>query len=106
MKEEQAIDVVLDGVADRGRKCEQEHLCDCEERCTEHDIANRPTIIKRAENEHQLRNGVDDSTHKRPEDVNDPKSYRLRVAKARESLECRDGKEEAESKKDKACNAD
>lgn len=106
MEEEQAVDVMLDRVADRGTEREQKHLRDREEGGAEDDVANRPTVIERAEDKHELRDRVDDCADERPEYVDDPKANRFRVAEAGVALECRNGKEEAESEKHKGGDTD
>lgn len=44
-EEEKAIDVVLDGVADRHAEGEHDDLGDSEEGGTEDDVANRPAVL-------------------------------------------------------------
>lgn len=72
MEEEQAVDVVLDRVADRGTERKKEHLRDREKGGTEDDIADRPAVIERAEDKHELRDRVNDCADEGPEYVDDP----------------------------------
>ena len=53
-EEKEAIDVVLDGVADRDAEGEQDHLGDSEKCGSEHDISDGPTVFKRSEDENKL----------------------------------------------------
>jgi len=53
-EEKEAIDIVLDGVADRDAESEQDHLGNSEECGSEYDISDRPTIFKRSEHEDKL----------------------------------------------------
>ena len=99
-EEEEAVDVVLDGVADSNREREEDDLRDGEERGAEHDVADRPAVLERAEDEHELRDDVDDDADERPEDVDDPQPERLRVLEPRELFERGDRDEEAHAEDD------
>jgi hypothetical protein len=65
-EEEEAVDVVLDGVADRDAKGKQKDLRRCKEQNTEDDAADGPAVVKRAEDEHELRDNVDGDTEEWP----------------------------------------
>ena len=86
-EEEEAVDVVLDGVADSNREREEDDLRDGEERGAEHDVADRPAVLKRAEDKDELRDDVDDGTDEWPEDVDDPESDGLRIVEPGDVLE-------------------
>ncbi len=63
---------MLDGVADSDREGEEDDLGNCEERGAEDNVANRPTVLKGAEHENELRYDVDDAADKWPKDIDDP----------------------------------
>jgi hypothetical protein len=81
-------------------------LCNREECGAEDDVANRPAVIERAEDEHELRDSVDDGADERPEDVDDPECDGLGEAEAGEALEGRDGEEEGNAKDDQTRDAE
>ena len=54
----------------------------------------------RAEDEDELGDDINDGTNKRPEDVDDPESERLRVVESGDLLERRNGDEERHSEYD------
>ena len=60
-EEEEAIDVMLDGVANGRTEGEHDDLCDGEERCAEQDVSYWPTILKGPENEDKLGDDIDNS---------------------------------------------
>ena len=93
---------MLDGVADGDREREEDDLRDGEERGAEHDVANRPAVLERAEDEDELRDDVDDGADQRPEDVDDPEPQWLVVFEAGEALEGRDCDEEGDTEDDEA----
>ena len=101
-EEEQAVDVVFDGVAYRRAAREQDNLRDGEERGAEHDVADRPAVLERAEDEDELRDDVDDGADQRPEDVDDPEPQGLVVFEAGEAIEGRDCDEEGDTEDDEA----
>ena len=100
-EEEQAVDVVLDGVADGDRESEEDDLRDGEEGRPEHDISNGPAVFERAEDEDELRHDVDHRAHEWPEDVDDPESDGLSEVETRNLLEGGDGYEERHTEHDK-----
>ena len=91
---------MLDGVADGDREREEDDLRDGEERSAEHDVANRPAVLERAEDEDELRDDVDDGADERPEDVDDPQSDRLRKVEPCDLLEGGDGDKERHTERD------
>lgn len=88
---------MLDGVTYGDTKGKQDDLGDGEERGAEDDVSNRPSVLKCAEDKDKLRDDVDNRANERPQDVDDPKPYGLRVLEACKLLERGDGDEEAHS---------
>jgi len=93
---------MLDGIAYRRTKGEQEDLCNREERRPEDNITDRPSIFQRTEHQDQLRYDVDDCANQGPEDVDDPKSKRLGIFESYKALKRRDGDEKRDSEDSKA----
>jgi len=50
---------MLDRIADRRAKGEEQHLAACEECCTEYDVTDGPSVFEGAEDEDELRDNVD-----------------------------------------------
>lgn len=94
-EEEEAVDVVLDSIADCHAEREEDNLCDSEEGGTEEDITNRPPVIECADHKDELGDDVYDDANGRPDKVNDPKGDGLCVAEAGKAFERCDGEEEA-----------
>lgn len=65
-EEEQSIDIMLDGVANRHAESEEKNLGNSEKCCTKNNVTQGPTVIKRAEDENELWHDIDHSTNKRP----------------------------------------
>lgn len=118
-EEEEAVDVVLDRVADRHAEGEEQHTADREEADAEEEIsddlhqsvtiqsaivaehevssqrgrerkATHPTVIERAKDKHKLRDNVDGRADEREEEVGDEEADRLGVTEAGDVLERRD----------------
>lgn len=70
-KEEEAIEIVLDGVTDGDAESEEKDLCDSVECDAEDDIAQGPTVIQGPEHEDQLRKCVRRDTKDGPNEVYD-----------------------------------
>ena len=85
---------MLDGVAYRRAKGEQEDLCDRKEGSPKDDVANGPSVFQRTEDEDQLRDDVDDCANQRPENVYNPQPQRFGVLEPYKALEGSDGDEE------------
>jgi hypothetical protein len=102
VEEEEAVDVVLDRVADLRAEREEHDLRDREERRAEEDVAERPAVRERAEHEHELAARVHRRAHDRPQQVDDPQRERLRVREARDALERRDCDEHGHAEDDEA----
>ena len=86
-EEEQAVDIMLDGVAYRDAEREQEDLPNGEEGDAEHDVANGPAILERLKDEHELRDSVYDNADHGPNQVYDPQADWLRILEPCELLE-------------------
>lgn len=71
-KEEQAVDIVLDGVTDSNTEREEENLGNSEECRAEDNVADGPAVIEGAENENKLGDNVNDCADEGPENVDDP----------------------------------
>jgi hypothetical protein len=97
-EEKEAVDIVLDGVADRHAESEQDDLSDSEKRGSEHDIADGPTVFERPEHEQKLRHDIDHGADQRPQDVDDPQGDGLSIGESDKLLESGDGKEESGAK--------
>ena len=93
---------MLDRVANGDRERKEDDLRDGEERSAKHNVADRPAVLERAEDEDELRDDVDDGADQRPEDVDDPEPQWLVVFEAGEALECRNCNKERDSKYDEA----
>ena len=65
-EKEEAVDIVLDRVAYIDGKREQNDLCNREECGAEDDVANRPSVFQRTEDENELRDDIDDGTNQGP----------------------------------------
>ena len=91
---------MLDRVANGDRERKEDDLRDGEERGAKHNVADRPAILERAEDEDELGDDINDGINKRPEDVDDPESERLRVVESGDLLERRNGDEERNSEYD------
>jgi hypothetical protein len=102
VEEEEAVDVVLDRVADLRAEREEHDLRDREERGAEQDVAERPAVRERAEHEHELAARVHRRAHDRPQQINNPQRERLRVREARDALERRDRDEHGHAEDDEA----
>ena len=63
---------MLDRITDRDAEREQKDLGNSEESSAEDNVTDRPSILKRAEHEDELRDNIYDGADKRPEDVNNP----------------------------------
>jgi len=103
-EEKEAIDVVLDGVADRDAESEQDHLGNSEKRGPKKDVSDRPTVFKRSEHEDKLRYDVDHSADQGPQDIDDPQGDGFGVTESGILLEGGDGKEEPDTKYHQARN--
>ena len=97
-EEEQAVDVVLDGVANRHREGEEDDLRNREEGGSEYNVADRPAVLECTEDKYELRDDIDDSADQGPEDVYDPQSDRLRVVETSDPLEGSNRDEERHTK--------
>lgn len=53
-EEKEAVDVMLDGVADRDAESEQDHLSNSEEGGPEYNVSDGPTVFKRSEHKNEL----------------------------------------------------
>ena len=93
---------MVDVVADRDGEAKEDDLGDDVERGAEDDVANRPAVFKRAEDEKELGKDVDCGTNEWPEDVNDPKSNWARVFETGELLEGGNRNEKTNTKDNKA----
>ena len=78
---------MLDGIAYCDTEGKQDNLRNGEERGAEHDVADRPAVLKRAEDKDELRDDVYDGTDEWPEDVDDPESDGLRIVEPGDVLE-------------------
>ena len=58
-------------IADVYTESKEEHLPNGEERGAKDDVANRPSVVERAENENELKDDVYDGTNERPKNVYD-----------------------------------
>lgn len=65
-EEEQPIDVVLDGVADRHAESEQENLGDGEESSAKNNVTDGPSVVEGAEDKNKLRDNIDNCADERP----------------------------------------
>ena len=63
---------MLNCIANRHAKREQYHLRNDEECRSKDNVANRPSVVERAEDENKLRDNVDDRTNERPEEIDNP----------------------------------
>ena len=86
-EEEQAVDVMLDRVTYRNAEREQEDLPDGVEGDAKDDVTDGPAVLECLEDEHELRDGVDDDADHRPNQVYDPQADRLRILEPGELLE-------------------
>ena len=93
---------MLDGVANGDAKGEEEDLSDGEEGDAKEDVAQRPAVVKRAEDEDELGDSIDDDACEGPEDVGDPEGNGVLVVEASKFLEGGDGYEELKAKDEKA----
>ena len=93
-EEEEAVDVVFDGVADGDAERKEEDLCDGEKGGAKDDVADRPAVVEGAEDEDELGYDVDHGADERPEDVDDPESGRGHVVEPCEPFEGGDRDEE------------
>ena len=105
-EEEQAVDVVFDGVADGNAEGEQQNLREHPEARAEDDVADRPAVLEGTEDEDQLRHDIDDGADERPQDVDNPEANWLGVFEAGELLEGGDRDEEANTEDDEAGDAE
>ena len=101
-EEKEAVDVMLDGVADRDAEGEQDHLSNSEKGGSEYDISDRPTVFERPKDEDELGDNVNHSADQRPQDVDDPQGDGLRVAEPDILFEGCNGEEETGTKHDQA----
>lgn len=101
-EEEESVDVMLDSIANGDTESEQDDLRDGKECGAENDVSNRPSVLKCAEDENQLRDDVDDCADKRPQDINYPQSDRFCVFETSEVLESCDGDEKTYTEHNKA----
>ena len=93
-KEEQAIDIMLDGIAYSSRERKQQDLGDSEEGCSKDDIPDRPPVVEGAEHQDELGDDIYDDADEGPEDVDYPEANGSGVGEACEALECGDCDEE------------
>lgn len=93
---------MLDGVADRDAEGEEEHLAAGEEDGAEDDVADRPAVLERAEDEHELADDVHGHADDGPQEVNDEEGYGLLEGESELGLEGADGDEEAEPENEEA----
>jgi hypothetical protein len=97
-EEKEAINIMFDGVADRHAEGEQDYLSDGEERGSEHDISDGPTVFERPEHEDKLGDDINHGADQGPQDVHDPQGDGLRVAESDIFLESGDSEEESGAK--------
>jgi hypothetical protein len=76
-EEEEAVNVVLDSIADCHAEGEEDNLGDSEEGGTEEDITNRPSVVECTGHKDELGDDVYDDTNGWPDKVDDPKGERL-----------------------------
>lgn len=96
-EEEEAIDVVLDGVADSYAEGEEDDLSNSKEGGAEDDVANRPAVIERAQDEDELQHNVNDDADSGPDEVDDIERDRVGVGEPGEGFEGGDGDEERDT---------
>jgi hypothetical protein len=87
---------VLDGITNCNAERKQQDLRNDKESRAKEDIADGPSVVKRAEDEDKLGDDVDSGTDYWPEDVYDPQSHGFGIIKAGNLLECCNSNEECE----------
>lgn len=95
-EEEQSVDIMLDGVADRDTEGKQEDLATSEEDGAEDDVADGPAVLEGTEDEYELGNDVHGDADDGPQEVDHEERHRLREGESELGFECADGDEHAE----------
>lgn len=93
-EEEEPVNIMFDGIADRHAERKEDYLRDSEEGGPEKDVTNRPTVFQSAEDEDQLRDYVNDNTDQWPKDIDNPKRRSFGVLESSKALESGNGDEE------------
>lgn len=97
LEEEDAIDVVRDGIADRDAEGEEDDAANNVEGNAEQDVANDPAVVKSADHQDQLRYRIDEHNEDGVTQVGKEQSHSVGLAETTPVLEstCRD--DEADS---------
>lgn len=96
-EEEDAVNVMTDGIANTSRECEEQHAADNVECDTENNVSNDPSIVQRANDEDKLRNGVEDDADSGEDEVGDKEPDGAGVGEGGPFFEGRDGDKESHS---------
>jgi hypothetical protein len=97
---------VLYSITDGSRESKQKNLGNDGKCSAKDNVANRPAIIKGAEDKNELRDNVDNNTDNVPEDVYHPKPNNVSVEEAGETFKGGGGNEEGNAKYGKAGKAE
>lgn len=76
-EEEDSVNVVFHSIANRCREGKEHYLSNDEEGSTKNNIADRPTVLERPENQNKLGDDIYDRADERPQNVDDPKTNRF-----------------------------
>lgn len=96
-EEEDAVDIMRDGVADFDGKGEEQDASDDIERRSKDQIADHPSVIECSEDQHELRDNVNDHADGREHQIRDKEAGRVLKGEMNVVLERGDGDEEADA---------
>jgi hypothetical protein len=101
-EEEESINIMLNGVADRNAEGEQKDLAASEEDGAEDDVADGPAVLEGTEDEDELGDDVHGDADDGPQKVDHEERHRLREGESELAFEGADGDEHAEPKDEEA----
>lgn len=96
---------MLNRIANRHAEREQQHLRTSKERRAKDDIADRPPVLERAEDEDELQDDIDGNADDRPDQIDDEERDRFGVAESELLLEGGDGDEKGDAEHEETRDA-